>query len=114
MPQNPSEAFRLLHRAILERKQVTCTYGGFPRELCPVVLGHKADEAMLLAYQFGGKSHRALPEWRCFRVAEMTDIALRDGPWVADSQHRSTQTCVDSVTIDVNIAVPNQPGRRGL
>ena len=69
---------------------------------------------MVLAYQFGGGSDRPLPEWRCFRVAEMSNIGLRDGPWLAGDQHRSTQTCVDSVYVDANTAVPNQPGRAGL
>ena len=31
-----SEAFRLFHRAILEQKQITCTYKGLYRELCPI------------------------------------------------------------------------------
>ena len=82
----PSETFTLVHRAILDRQQLVFRYSGFVREVCPHILGHKlgADGAReaLLAYQFGGGSHQ------------------------------KAQACVDRVYVDVNEAVPNQPGRR--
>ena len=36
-----STAFRLFHRAILRRQQVTCHNKGHYREVCPCILGHK-------------------------------------------------------------------------
>jgi predicted nucleic acid-binding protein len=110
-----SENFRLLHRAILERKQVTCVYKGHSRELCPHVLGHKNEEEAALVFQFGGKSAGRLPregQWRCLYLADVTELALRSGPWHSGSQHRKRQHCVDRVYVDVNTNVPNQPGRR--
>jgi len=110
-----SEVFRLFHRAILERKQITCSYTGRYREICPHVLGHREGEETALVYQFAGESAGGLPqrgEWRCFRLAEVADVELRDGQWHSGAQHRKRQQCVDRVYIDVNTSVPNQPGRR--
>jgi len=35
-----SAVYVIFREAILERKQVTCRYQGYYRELCPVVIGH--------------------------------------------------------------------------
>jgi predicted nucleic acid-binding protein len=111
----PSEAFRLFHQAILERKQIICRYGDQQREVCPHILGHKDGDEKALVFQFGGKTASRLPpggEWRCFNLNNVRDIALRDGPWHSGNRHLSRQKCVDKVYIDVNTDVPNQPGRR--
>jgi uncharacterized protein len=111
----PSAAFQLFHRAILERKQVLCRYKGHRRELCPHILGHTKGVEAVLAYQFGGGSAGGLPpggEWRCLYLSDVEDVALREGPWRSGTQHRTKQKCVDKVYVDVNLAVPNQPGRR--
>jgi predicted nucleic acid-binding protein len=110
-----SAAFRLFHHAILKRQQVTCRYNGHYREVCPYVLGHKDGKEAALVYQFGGESSRDLPrkgEWRCLSLAEVRDAAARSGRWYGDSRHSRTQRCVVDVFVDVNIDVPNQPGRR--
>ena len=111
----PSVAFRQVHRAILERKQLLCRYKGHYRELCPHILGHTKGAEVVLAYQFGGGSAGGLPsrgEWRCLYLSDVEDIVLRDGQWHSGRQHRTKQKCVDKVYVDVNLAVPNQPGRR--
>lgn len=114
----PSATFTLIHRAILARRQLVFRYGGFVREVCPHILGHKIDPTgereTLLAYQFAGGSRGGLPpggEWRCFDLADVHDIKLRKGRWYSRDRHRSTQRCVDRVYIDVNTDVPDQPGR---
>src|SRR5215471_12415944 len=38
-----SETYRLFERAMIERKQIVCTYNGKRREVCPVILGHSRD-----------------------------------------------------------------------
>ena len=104
----PSEAYRLIREAILHEKQVTCAYHGRYREICPVIVGHSDGEEKLLAFQFGGESTKRLPprgEWRCFSIAALTDIRLRDGPWREGIGHQTTQSCVTEVDIDVNIHV---------
>jgi hypothetical protein len=110
-----SAAFELLHRAILDRKQVVCSYKGRRREVCPYILGHSGNEEKALVFQFAGESASKLPpggEWRCLFLKDISDVVLRDGRWYGDAPHRAPQTCVDEVYIDVNTAVPNQPGRR--
>ena len=112
-----SPTFGLFHRAILDRKQITCVYRGEYRELCPHILGHKNGAEMALVYQFAGTSARGLPrqgQWRCLRLSDIQDAKIRVGPWHSGGGHRKTQRCVDNVYIDVNTSVPNQPGRRGL
>ncbi len=103
------------HRAILDRKQITCTYKGAYREICPHILGHSDGIEKALVYQFGGESTTGLPaggEWRCFHLSDADDVRIREGPWHSGRSHRSAQKCVERVYIDVNTDVPNQPGRR--
>jgi uncharacterized protein len=109
-----SPTFRLFHRAILTRQQVTLRYKGEVREVCPHILGHKDGKETVLAYQFGGESKRrgSIPDWRCFYLAEVETASLRKGPWHGGASHRARQRCVDTVYVDVNTEVPNQPGRR--
>jgi uncharacterized protein len=110
-----SPTFRLFHEAILSRKQIVCLYQGFEREVCPHILGHTDGLESALVFQFGGKSSRGLPrkgEWRCLRLTDVNDVKLRDGDWHSGIGHQRTQRCVEIVYVDVNEAVPNQPGRR--
>ena len=112
---NRSVAFDLFHRAILNRQQITCSYRSRYREICPHILGYKAGVETSLVYQFGGESSQGLPaggEWRCLKLDEVKDIKLRDDRWYSGREHAKTQSCVDDVFVDVNEAVPNQPGRR--
>jgi len=55
-----SETFRVFHRAILERKQVTFTYRGAPREVCPCILGRKDGAKQVLTFQFAGRNEKGL------------------------------------------------------
>jgi hypothetical protein len=111
----PSPTYELFALAMAERKQVLCTYDGYRRELCPIVLGHKAGKEVALTYQFAGGSRTRLPtrgQWRCLELAKVRDIQLRDGPWHAGASHERPQTCVDIVDLDVNPASPYNPHRR--
>ena len=110
-----SPAFRLFHSAILKRQQVTLTYKGQYREVCPYILGHKNGKETVLVFQFAGSSTDCGPvsgEWRCFYLSQVEGPQTRDGAWYGDAAHRTTQSCVGVVYIDVNTDVPNQPGRR--
>jgi hypothetical protein len=104
----PSANYRLIRSAILAEQQVTCTYGGHYRELCPHILGHTREEEKLLAFQFGGESSRPLPpggQWKCLSVAAMRDVKARSGPWHAGGSHRREQTCVADIDLDINVDV---------
>jgi uncharacterized protein len=110
-----SRTFKLFHRAILERQQITCVQRNRYREICPHVLGHTDGREVALVYQFAGESTSRLPpggQWRCFYLDDVSGAEARAGPWRSGDRHRMTQKCVAVVYVDVNTDVPNQPGRR--
>ena len=110
-----SATYALFEQAMRDRKRVLCTYGGHPRALCPVILGHSRGEEKVLAYQVGGASRSGLPpggEWRCLWLAKVGDPRLHDGPWRAGASHTQPQGCVEDVDLDVNPASPYGPRRR--
>ena len=74
--------YQLFEQAMRLRKQIVCTYGGYRRELCPIVLGHSRGEEKALTYQFGGESKSGLPtggEWRCLWLSKVSDARFRTG-----------------------------------
>lgn len=99
-----SATYDVFRQAILQRKQVVCTYGGYPRELCPHVAGLKSGREKVLSYQFGGSSSTGLPpggEWRCMFIADVSNAQLRDGPWHTGAGHSRPQTCVDDIDVEI-------------
>ena len=103
-----SEAYRLFREAILTERQVTCVYDGHYRELCPHIIGRTKGREAVLCWQFGGESSKGLLPggvWRCFYLANVSDVKLRDGPWQSGDRHRSEQTCVTEIDLDINIHV---------
>lgn len=111
----PSRTYALFAQAIIGHKQVVCAYDGYPRELCPIVLGHRKGQEAALTYQFGGGSGQGLPPgggWRCLSLSGVGDAQLRDGPWHAGDSHTQPQHCVDDVDLDVNSSSPYGPKRR--
>lgn len=113
-----SRTYAQFERAMRLRKPMSCMYGGHPRELCPIILGHSAQgEEKALTYQFGGESSSGLPrggEWRCLWLAKVSDIQLRDGPWIAGGSHTQPQGCVEIVDLDVNPDSPYHPKRSAM
>lgn len=104
----PSATYLLIRAAIENERQITCTYRGHYRELCPHILGRTGDKEALLAWQSGGHTSSVLPpggEWRCLMVADIRDAAPRDGRWHTGSSHQTAQTCVRDIDLDVNIHV---------
>lgn len=101
---------------MIGRKQVLCSYDGYPRKLCPVILGHTNGHEVALAFQFGGRSKSGLPpggQWKCLRLSKVQEARLRDGPWRAGTRHTRPQLCVKVVDLDVNPNSPYNPTRRG-
>jgi hypothetical protein len=102
----PSATYALFRSAILDELQVVCTYDGRTRELCPHIIGtSKRGEEVVLAWQFAGESSGRLPQWRCLRLAHVRDFRTRKGHWHEGGSHRTDQTCVSDIDIDVNIHV---------
>jgi len=110
----PSETYALFEQAMRTRKQIVCGYGGYRRELCPIILGHSQGQEKALTFQFGGQSGSGLPpggEWRCLFLAKVSEVTLRDGPWHAGTRHEAEQACVEVVDLDVNPESPYRPRR---
>jgi hypothetical protein len=110
----PSPNYTWFEQAIRLRKQIICMYGGYPRELCPIILGHSQGQEKALTYQFGGQSKSGLPpqgEWRCLWLSKVSNIQLHDGPWFTGSRHSQPQGCVATVDLDVNPSSPYHPKR---
>ena len=101
-----SATYALFRNAILREQQVTCTYGGRYRELCPHIIGtNKSGEEVVLAWQFAGESSGRLPQWRCLRLANVGNAKARDGRWYAGGSHKTSQKCVTEIDLDINIHV---------
>jgi hypothetical protein len=103
-----SANYRIVREAIVREQQVTCMYRGHYRELCPHIIGSTGGEEKLLAWQFGGTTNSSLPpsgEWRCLRIAGMSEVTARDGRWHTGSAHRTGQTCVQDIDLDINVHV---------
>ena len=109
----PSATHALFLRAMREKKQIVCMYQGHRRELCPIVLGRTSLEEKALVFQFGGATSegpiRAPGDWKCLRLAEVQNAALRDGPWHAGTEHSAAQHCMKMVEYDVNPQSPYKP-----
>lgn len=113
---SPSPTYRLLVRAMEERRQVVCVYRDRPRVLQPIVLGWSDDREKLLASQLGGASSRPLTDansrWRCMFLDDIEAPTLRDGWEQIDAAHQSGQTCVKDVDLDINPRSPFRPRRK--
>lgn len=102
----PSATYTIFRNAILTEQQVTCLYNGRPRALCPHIIGtSKSGEEVVLAWQFAGESDGPLPQWRCLKLAGVREAQARGGRWFEGSSHQTTQTCVATIDLDINIHV---------
>ena len=102
----PTATYTLFRNAILGEQQVDCSYDGRSRELCPHIIGtNKNGEEVVLAWQFGGESSGRLPQWRCLKLANVSDATARNGHWHAGGSHKTTQKCVSDIDLDINVDV---------
>jgi hypothetical protein len=101
-----SATYSLFRNAILGERQVVCRYDGRLRELCPHIIGtNRRGEEVVLAWQFGGESSGPLPQWRCLKLANVSNARMRRGRWHEGGSHRTTQTCVSDIDLDINVHV---------
>jgi hypothetical protein len=102
----PSPIYTLFRNAILAEQQVTCVYDGRRRELCPHIIGtNKSGEEAVLAWQFAGESSGPHPQWRCLKLANVSGARAPNGRWYEGVSHKSTQTCVTNIDLDINVDV---------
>ena len=99
--------YRIIREAIINKQQIIAVYHGYPREMCPHVIGTKHGRPQALFYQFGGSSKSglspvgSLANWRCIPVDDLTNVSARNGQWHTASNHSRKQTCVDLVDVEV-------------
>jgi len=102
----PSATYTLFRDAILGAQQIVCVYDGRRRELCPHIIGtSRSGEEVVLAWQFAGESSGSLPQWRCLKLAGVSEAHAREGRWHEGRSHRATQTCVSEIDLDINVDV---------
>ena len=102
----PIATYSLFRNAILGEQQVVCIYDGRVRELCPHIIGtNRRGEEVVLAWQFGGESSGPLPQWRCLKLANIRSARTREGRCHEGGSHRTTQTCVSTIDLDINVHV---------
>ena len=97
------DAYELLRRAILERRQVEARFDGRPRRFCPHAIGRRDGRPRALVFQVAGHSSRGLPaggDWRCLAVDRLTEVSLRDGPW-RSREHSQPQHGIDEVALSI-------------
>lgn len=96
-------SFELLRQAIQEKSCVSASYKATIRHFAPHCLGYgKRDEMNVLGFQYGGESSGVLPNWRCFRVDELTDVALNPDPWASAGDHSKRNSCIATVLAQVD------------
>jgi hypothetical protein len=97
--------YDLIRSAVLNRNSLSAWYKGHLRLFSPFLLGTRAGDPHVLGYQFDGTSEKALapegsPEnWRCLRVAELTQVAAIPGIWHAAPKGKGHQHCIDKVDV---------------
>jgi hypothetical protein len=109
-----SATYKLFAQALRSQKQIACLYGGYHREICPIILGHSSGEEKVLSFQVGGESRSGSPpggEWRCLFLSKVSFARLHEGPWRAGDSHSQPQGCVEIVDLDANPASPYRPKR---
>jgi hypothetical protein len=110
-----SATYDLFERAMRERRPIACIYQDRYREICAIVLGWSDGREKVLTYQVGGQSSRPLTtpqtRWRCMFLDEVRDARLIEGAWARGGTHKTEQSCVKDVDLDVNPLSPFNPRR---
>lgn len=110
----PSRTYELFAEAMAARKPVICIYGGHPRAICPIILGHSDGEEKALTYQYDGMSSKGpvYGQWKCLFLSYVSNAEMIDGGWRTGERHSERQNCVKDVDLDVNPDSPYRPKRR--
>ena len=117
-PQALDEIYGLLFAAAARKQPVAAIYVGFPRLLCPHVLGRNREGHLrAFCYQFGGGSGSGLrlgPEgiggWRCIAVDKLSQVELRVGAWRTEPR-ASHQHGVKYIDFDADAEDDPQKGQ---
>lgn len=68
-----------VRQAIVSKKIIEFTYGGYPRVVEPHVLGIQDGSLQFLGYQVAGSSSSGgIPEWRRFNLDGVSGLTITD------------------------------------
>lgn len=103
--QSRTETFELIKQAISEKKLISAVYHERQRELCPHVLGWKADREHALFFQVGGESAKGLASdgsWRCLNLDELSKVEIIGGEFrTGANYYDDAQKCVDKIEAQI-------------
>lgn len=109
-----SATYLLFEQAMRQRRPVICMYDGHARAICPIILGHSDGAEKVLTFQFAGNGSKGPVhgDWKCLFVARVTQAEIVHGPWQAGDSHKTSQTCVKDVDLDIHPDSPFNPKRQ--
>src|SRR5689334_4640354 len=109
-------ALSLLREAIRTRREVLFLAKGHERRFSPHVLGTKDGAWRIFGWQSGGGSGsklRAGGDWRCFAVADLTNLRLGDQPWsLGDVTEGYGLSCIELIDSAADLAYASQSLQR--
>jgi hypothetical protein len=100
-----SGSYEVIRDAIVNKRQIVATYGGYEREMCPHGIGTRNGRAQAIFFQFAGGSSQGLPsggQWRCLAIEDLSKISTREGAWKTSSNYRQPNTCIDEIDVEVD------------
>jgi hypothetical protein len=84
--------------ALRNKLVVTGIYQGYPRVMCPSVLGYKNGLLKGLFYQHQGTTETELPpegQWLCVVLDGLSDLEVERGLWCMPTN--PPRTCIDEI-----------------
>lgn len=98
--------YELFADAIRNKLQVSFTYDGYYREVCPHSLGRgPRGNFQVHSFQFGGSGKSGLKpggDWRCMELDRIVDPVARTGEWHTRDDHSRPQNCVKVIEVEVS------------
>ena len=97
-----TENYRVVRDAIKTRKQIHAVYNGKYREMSPHAIGIGKDGVtpMALFYQFN--SPLGEDDWRCMKVADLTEVVAVEGAFYTRNKHTRPQTCIKVLDVEID------------
>ena len=105
MELSRSDVFALIKDAIAGKKLISAVYHGKLRELCPRVLGWKAEREHAMFFQVGGDSAKGLASegsWHCLNLDELSELEILEGEFrTGPGYYDNPQKCVDKIEAQI-------------
>jgi hypothetical protein len=98
----PSRSFELIKKAMEQKKQLSCQYRGYTRNICPYVIGYNKNgkERVLALLVRNTPSGPVAGGWECLEMESVWNIKSEEGEWIA-APAGARPECVEKVEFDV-------------